>query len=334
MLKPEQIREKVFQTTGRGSYRAEDVDAFLSEVNDSYSEMFKANAEFVKKISILANKVEEYRNDEDSLKEALISAQKLADKTVKEANSKAEHLLVEAENKAKALNKSLTDEASNIISDAKNKADGIILNAKKEAEEILGTVNRKVTQESLAFDMLQKESSDFRSKLITMYKQHLSLINELPALAEEKLNEINSSKTEKTVKEEEPTPPVQPEPEIEEKNVVEEIAAANEDVAEDISSESISDDSTDSFSEEEQFTLADITDDEDEEEFVDISSSSEDSDDGFSLDISDVDLDDEELEQKENPLAGNYASVEDSVSSEDNDDDDEPVSFKSFFKKK
>lgn len=42
--------------------------------------------------------------------------------------------------------------------------------------------------------MLQKESSDFRSKLISMYKEHLNLINDLPALAEEKLAEIERRK--------------------------------------------------------------------------------------------------------------------------------------------
>ena len=39
MLTPDKIKEKSFQTTGRGSYRAEDVDNFLSEVTASYEQM-------------------------------------------------------------------------------------------------------------------------------------------------------------------------------------------------------------------------------------------------------------------------------------------------------
>ena len=80
MLNPDKIKEKEFQTTGRGSYRADDVDSFLAEVSSSYEQMFKENGELVKKISLLANKAEEYKKDENSLKEALLAAQKLADR--------------------------------------------------------------------------------------------------------------------------------------------------------------------------------------------------------------------------------------------------------------
>ena len=79
MLTPDRIKEKVFPTTGRGSYRSEDVDMFMSEVAASYEQMFKENGDLVRKISILAKKVEEYRADEESLKMALLNAQKLAD---------------------------------------------------------------------------------------------------------------------------------------------------------------------------------------------------------------------------------------------------------------
>jgi hypothetical protein len=54
MLTPDRIKEKVFQTTGRGSYRSDDVDMFMSEVVASYEQMFKENSDLVKKITILA----------------------------------------------------------------------------------------------------------------------------------------------------------------------------------------------------------------------------------------------------------------------------------------
>ena len=90
MLTPDRIKEKTFQTTGRGSYRAEDVDSFLREVSASYEQMFKENTDLIKKISVFAKKIEEYRADEDSLKMALLNAQKLADKIVAEAKETAE----------------------------------------------------------------------------------------------------------------------------------------------------------------------------------------------------------------------------------------------------
>lgn len=212
MLNPDKIKEKEFQTTGRGSYRADDVDSFLAEVSSSYEQMFKENGELVKKISLLANKVEEYKKDENSLKEALLAAQKLADKIVADAKEKIKSDLADAQDKVDGMLSSAKGEAADIVAKAKNEADGTILQAKKQADEILGTVNRKVTQESLAFDMLQKESSDFRSKLISMYKEHLNLINDLPALAEEKLAEIEKKEAALAPKEDE-KPEVEPEQE-------------------------------------------------------------------------------------------------------------------------
>ena len=41
MLTPDAVKSKQFQATGRGAYRAEDVDGFFAEVSASYEQMFK-----------------------------------------------------------------------------------------------------------------------------------------------------------------------------------------------------------------------------------------------------------------------------------------------------
>lgn len=315
MLNPDKIKEKEFQTTGRGSYRADDVDSFLAEVSSSYEQMFKENGELVKKISLLANKVEEYKKDENSLKEALLAAQKLADKIVADAQDKVDGMLSSAKG-----------EAADIVAKAKNEADGTILQAKKQADEILGTVNRKVTQESLAFDMLQKESSDFRSKLISMYKEHLNLINDLPALAEEKLAEIEKKEAALAPKEDEKSE-VEPEQEI-----IDEPDEPAENMEPEVIQEE-ADEKEDDDSGLERFSLSDIGP---ADEYDDISSDShfdDDSDSGFSLNVSDAELDDEDDSTENNSVAENDLSDDDSGEADD-DEDDEPVSFKSFFKKK
>ena len=201
MLTPDRIREKTFQTTGRGSYRAEDVDRFLSEVAASYEQMFKENTDLIKKISILAKKVEEYRADEDSLKMALLKAQKLADKIVAEAKETAanevasikaetDKLRADAASDAAALELNARNESESLLAKSKKEADEILSSAKEEAErvvneanatskEILGGVNRKVTKESLVLEMMQKESTIFKQRLVSMYKEHINLINKL-----------------------------------------------------------------------------------------------------------------------------------------------------------
>lgn len=189
MLTPDRIKEKVFQTTGRGSYRSEDVDMFMSEVQASYEQMFKENGDLVRKISILAKKVEEYRADEESLKMALLNAQKLADRIVAEAKETAANEIASVKGETDKLREDAAAEAEMLTVNAKAEAEKILADANKEAKDILGNINRKVTHESLVYEMIQKEASEFKSKLIAMYREHITLINDLPEIVDEQLDE-------------------------------------------------------------------------------------------------------------------------------------------------
>ncbi len=204
MLTPDKIRQKSFQTTGRGSYRAEDVDSFINEVLASYEQMFKENGDLIKKISILAKKVEEYRADEESLKLALLNAQKLADRIVAEAKETAEKETLEAQAEVEKIRSGISAEAEELKAKAKTEADEILTKAKTEAEaivkdadiqskEILGKTNRQVTHETLVYDMTKKEASEFKAKLVAMYKEHINLINQLPEIVDAKLDECEKA---------------------------------------------------------------------------------------------------------------------------------------------
>lgn len=315
MLTPDVVKSKSFQATGRGAYRAEDVDGFFAEVSASYEQMFKENGELIKKISILANKVEQYKEEEDSLRKALISAQTLADKIVKDARESVEGTLEKAEADAEEMRAKASTEAEEIVAKAKAEADAVVLQSKKDADEILGSVNRKVMKESLEFEMLQKKAAEFRANLLSLYKEHLGLINSIPEYVEKEMPAIEKAEEPKAeaepevLKEEEP---VSAEPEATE-TPAEPVEAQP---AEEIPAE--------------QPAPAD--------EFEDVSSSSEAEegtadaaeDDGFSLDLSAL-ADAEEEPAPAEPVR-TYATVEEETA--EDDDDDEPVSFKSFFKKK
>ena len=315
MLTPDVVKSKSFQATGRGAYRAEDVDGFFAEVSASYEQMFKENGELIKKISILANKVEQYKEEEDSLRKALISAQTLADKIVKDARESVEGTLEKAEADAEEMRAKASTEAEEIVAKAKAEADAVVLQSKKDADEILGSVNRKVMKESLEFEMLQKKAAEFRANLLSLYKEHLGLINSIPEYVEKEMPAIEKAEEPKAeaepevLKEEEPvsaepeateTPAEPVEAQPAEEIPAEQPAPANE--FEDVSSSS-----------------------EAEEETADTAE-----DDGFSLDLSAL-ADAEEEPAPAEPVRI-YATVEEETA--EDDDDDEPVSFKSFFKKK
>ncbi len=331
MLTPDKIREKSFQTTGRGSYRAEDVDAFLDEVVASYEQMYNENGDLIKKITLLAKKIEEYRADEDSLKMALLNAQKLADKIVVEAKEKAEQESAEMVAETARLNELAQKALAEAETKANEAAEKIIADANAKAKEMLGNINRTVTHQSLVYEMLQKETSEFKSKLIAMYKEHINLINLLPEIVDEKLNEDESTEP-KTVEEavvnEEPVvveeaPVVVVEPTVAEEVVEETVADEEPVVVEEAPVEIIED----------VDNIEEIVE-ENSEETVETPSVKK----SFKLDLSKIDFADDEDVPEETVIVEDVETDEESNSEADDDSSEgdvpKSISFKNFFKKK
>lgn len=334
MLTPDKIREKSFQTTGRGSYRAEDVDSFLNEVSASYEQMFKENGDLIKKISILAKKVEEYRADEESLKMALLNAQKLADRITAEAKENAEKDTADAKAEADKLRADAKADADEAEAKAKRESDAIIESAKAEAEkiikeanrqsnEILGNINRKVTHETLVYDMIKKEASEFKAKLVSMYKEHINLINQLPEIVDEELD-----KAEPAPAAEEAAVAVEEEPVvIEEANtivvedveeeVAEEVAEPEAEIVEETVEEEVAEEIPEAVEE-----PAPEIEEAPAEPATPVKKP-------FKLDLSKIDFADEE-EAPAPSVIGN-AQI---VAEEEPEDDKGSISFKNFFKKK
>ncbi len=93
MLTPQQVKNHRFQLGSRGTYRAEEVDAFVQELTASFEEAYTQNEALLKKISLLADKVEEYRRDEDTIRSALLVAQRTADQVVRAGRQRRRQML-------------------------------------------------------------------------------------------------------------------------------------------------------------------------------------------------------------------------------------------------
>ena len=76
MLRPEDLKQHRFDYYEDGKYSAEEVNRFLGEIIASYNRMFMENGDLISKIRILANKVEDYREDKENIREALLTAQR------------------------------------------------------------------------------------------------------------------------------------------------------------------------------------------------------------------------------------------------------------------
>lgn len=146
MLSSNDIREVTFNR-GMSGYKAPEVDAFIDQCAETVAALTNSNKDLERKLEILADKLEEYRKDEDSIRTALLSAQRMGDTIVREANKKA----------------------------------GLILeDAKIKAENMQEAAKRNIKEEEHEYERICKEVAAFKSHLLSMYREHLALIDILP----------------------------------------------------------------------------------------------------------------------------------------------------------
>ena len=96
MITPQQIDQISFGRATFGGYDMEQVDEFLEPLTEDYVTLYKENALLKSKMRVLVGKLEEYRKNEASMKDAIVNAQKTCDKMVKEAEAKCTQMLSDA----------------------------------------------------------------------------------------------------------------------------------------------------------------------------------------------------------------------------------------------
>lgn len=169
MLTIDEIKNVSFRkATLSGGYRAEDVDAFIDEVIASFEQLKKEKTNLVHKIDRLATRLEEYRSDEETVRNALLTSQKMSDACIKEAKEKAARIIRDAEDKAQKLS--------------------------VEA-------NKMTALEKDNYLSLQADAVALRNELIELYRSHIKAIDELPT-------SVDLENTQKELDEKYPTEPV------------------------------------------------------------------------------------------------------------------------------
>ena len=103
MFTPQQIEQISFGKATFGGYDMNDVDEFLEPLTEDSITLYKENALLKSKMRVLVGKLEEYRKNEASMKDAMVNAQKTCDKMIAEAEAKCAEML-SASNAAAAQN--------------------------------------------------------------------------------------------------------------------------------------------------------------------------------------------------------------------------------------
>lgn len=103
MTTPQDIKEKTFEKAVFGGYDMASVDAFLETLSEDLALLQKENATLKAKMKILVDKVEDYRSNEDAIRLAVLSAQRLGGTIEQEARDKAAAILADAQAEADRL---------------------------------------------------------------------------------------------------------------------------------------------------------------------------------------------------------------------------------------
>ena len=175
-------KEARFEKAAFG-YRPEDVDRYIDEADKKLAAAKAEKAELLSKMKILADKITEYRSDEGNLKEAMLGAQRMKASIENEAKAKAYAAITEAQDYANQLISDAQAKSSQMVADAQERANKMVADAQKTAEQKVNAVTSQVERERANLAQLQKEVSNFKNKLISLYREHLNLITNLPEQA-------------------------------------------------------------------------------------------------------------------------------------------------------
>ncbi len=145
MFTPQQIEQISFSRATFGGYDMQSVDEFLEPLTEDYVTLYKENALLKSKMRVLVSKLEEYRQNEASMKDAIVNAQKTCDMMVKEAETKCTQMLSDANSMAAENTKqadALIEEENARVEEARRTAAAKIEELEEQLRSCLQALDR------------------------------------------------------------------------------------------------------------------------------------------------------------------------------------------------
>ena len=184
-MNPKDVASKKFEK-GFG-YKQEEVDAYLKEVAVALATAMKEKEESEAKIVKLVEKINEYRSDEDAIRDVLLVAQKqgkriISDaKIVADAQAKRDSLLAEISNDCEALKRSQIEKIAVAIKEENEKYNAVVAASKTQTELQTDKLNK-----------LKLEVNDFKKKLLVILEEQVKIAASLPELTDDEIQKIIS----------------------------------------------------------------------------------------------------------------------------------------------
>ncbi|MCL2636864.1 MAG: DivIVA domain-containing protein [Oscillospiraceae bacterium] len=176
---------------GFNGYKPDEVDEFLREISTEFSQLQSDNRDLEKKLEVLADKVREYRDDEDAIKEAMLGAQKQGNATIAEAKERAKKIVEDAQNKSDTMLAEARDESTRL----REEADLNLKNANDEAKRIENEAAAKLARMEEEYknrldtnkEILSRTKTEvvrFRQKLLEDFERVTGIMEAIPESCE------------------------------------------------------------------------------------------------------------------------------------------------------
>lgn len=214
MISSKELKKLDFAINPNG-YDANEVDSVIAQAADTIDAYQKESEELYHKLEVLATKIEEYRSEENAIKTALVTAEKMAEKikkessetasalitrsqeeaekTMSEANAEADKIVSNARSYTSKLINDKTNEANDIIADAQNKANEAINSAKIVAQDILDQA-KQISDDLISKSKAEKEAYEILTN--TIKNDAKLFIEKIKALYNEEIEALNSANLE------------------------------------------------------------------------------------------------------------------------------------------
>ncbi len=145
MLPPHELKNRAFTKAIRG-YNPVEVDEYIDFLIEKYTELYRENDELERKLKSAVTRLDEMRNDEDSIRSTLIDAKRAANK---------------------------------IKADAEERAEAIVRSAKTSCNTILSDFNAKIEYGRDTLAELQRDAFALKRELFERYSEHIQIIEKL-----------------------------------------------------------------------------------------------------------------------------------------------------------
>lgn len=200
MLTPLQISTQRFTPSGKGGYKAAEVDAFIQKVYKNYTKLYNDNNTLGERLASLSPVIDEYNQNKAAIANALISAQTVANTKLDEAKAAADAIIGEANQKGDEIIREKSAEAEKYYADKTHEADEKLTELQKNyskmksesdsyKENYLKEVNLKVNE--LIEDANEKAAS-IVAKAYSDAKQAREKADEVIASANAELNALKA----------------------------------------------------------------------------------------------------------------------------------------------